>query len=147
MDIRKILRITLFFFDLVRLLLLAVSFMLFTAIRIEGTADIFPYLVYLSANALFPLISLFLLIKPLEYINYLPLYIAGKTLSVILFYIWAAVFLPFEAGFLSSEYYARGILLLGCVFFVSLEDALSIIGSLIINKKTRQIRAESNGGL
>ena len=147
MDIRKPIRVFLFVFDLLRFILLAVSFMLMSRIRTEGSSEVFPYMAYLSANALFPLITMFLLFKAQEYSNYLPLYIAGKTISVVLFYIWVVVILPFEAGMVRRENYSEAMLLLGSVFLVSLEDALSIIGSLVLVKKTRNVRAESQGGL
>jgi len=82
-------------------------------------------------------------IKPLEYRNYVPLYIAGKTISVILFYIWAVLTLPYETGFVKRENYNDAVTLLGCVFLISLEDVISIFATLLINKKTRSSRDNS----
>ena len=143
MNIGKPVRVILFLLDLARLFFLAAAFVLFTAIRIPENSGLFPHLVYLSANALFPLITFFMLIKPLEYRNYVPLYIAGKTISVILFYIWAVLTLPYETGFVKRENFNDAVTLLGCVFLISLEDVISIFVTLLINKKTRSPRNDS----
>ena len=149
MDVYKPFRAILFSFDLLRLLLLAASFALFSSIQTVIQGIFFPYLVYLSSNALFPMITLFLFLKPGEYRNYFPLYIAGKTMAVVLFYVWAAFSLPTAAGFMGENFF-QGLILLGGAFFLSLGDGLSIFGVYHLNKKL--LRSEipesgANGGL
>jgi len=136
MDLKKPLRIVLFSYDLLRLLFLAVSFTLFPFIQSTIEAGVFPYLVYLSANALFPMISFFIFIKPVEYRNYLPLYVAGKTISVILFFVWAVISLPFNPDSLQSGYFIWIFVFLNGIFFICFADVISIFGIWMINKKS-----------
>ena len=140
----------LFFLDLLRLLFLAAALGFFSIVQAAVSGVIFPYLAYFSSNALFPLISFFLLVKPLEYRNYFPLYAAGKTIAVVLFYVWAVFSLPFETNILNRTNYLEGMILLGGVFFISLTDAFSIFAILLINKKfsrTDNPETGTNGGL
>jgi hypothetical protein len=74
---------------------------------------------------------------------------AGKSIAVVLFYIWVVFSFPQEAGFIGRDSYIERIILLGSAFFFSLGDALSIFGSWTLNKKLLQAdnqRAEVDGG-
>ena len=145
MDVYKPFRVIIFSYDLLRLLFLAVSFALFSIVQAAMRGGIFPYLAYLSSNALFPLIGFFLFLEPLENRNYLPLYMAGKTIAVVLFYIWAVFSLPAETGFINSGNYTEGIVLLGGCFFISLGDVLSVFGIYTMNKKLSRITIPEHG--
>lgn len=136
MDINKPLRIVLFSYDLLRLLFLAVSFSFFQIVQ-QGIGQIFPYLVYLSSNTLFPMITLFVCIRPQQYRNFLPLYITGKIIAVILFTAWAAFSLSqeFESVHINQGNYLEIMILLGGVFFIGLADVLSVFGIWMMNKK------------
>ena len=134
MDVYRPLRVCLFFYECLRVLLLVVF--LFIA-PLEGSIDgsFFPYLVYLSANALFPLMALFMWLRPWEYRNYLALYIAGKTIAVVSFLAWEL--------FSSREYpgmgnIVRSIILLGGSVFLSLADILSVCGAWVLKNKYNQ---------
>jgi hypothetical protein len=130
----KPLRAVIFSFDLLRLLFLVVSFRFLLPLQTdEGGA--FPYLVFMSSNALFPMISFFIFLSIAEYRNYLPLYAAGKTIAVVLFYIWAYISLPLAQGFIGGENYVEWMMVLGGVFIVSLLDGFSILGIWVLNKK------------
>jgi len=137
MDILRPLRATLFFYEIFRLLLL-VCFLFVAAPEGEvlmgssGSGAFFPYLVYLSANALFPLMALFLWLRLEEYRNYLPLYAAGKIIGVVSFYAWE--FLS-SRGFPGAENLARSMVLLGGSVFISLADILTVWGALTLKKK------------
>ena len=148
MDFYKPVRIIIFSYDLIRLLFLAGVFAFSPGV--QPSAGLFPYLVYLSSNALFPLIGFLIFLRPVEHRNYLPLYMAGKTIAVVLFYIWAVFTIPFQTGFMTRETYIEGMVLLGGTFFISLGDALSVFGTWIINKNfSRMENPEpgTNGGL
>jgi len=140
MNVWKPLRAAIFIYECLRILLLVV--LLFIA-PLEngmpagsfGSEAFFPYIVYLSANALFPLMALFVWLRPEEYRNYLTLYMAGKIIAVVSFYVW---------GFFSSreipgmENFARSITLLGGSILICLADILSIGGAWALKRKYRQ---------
>ncbi|MCL2833506.1 MAG: hypothetical protein FWD78_10090 [Treponema sp.] len=137
MEINKPLRIVLFIYDTLRLLFLAVAFSLFPTVQAAMGTGIFPYMVYLSSNTLFPMICLFLMIKPAQYRNYLPLYMTGKTIAVIIFLMWAAFSLAYEISLINIDInnYFEIMALLGGVFIIGLADAISIFGIFLMNKK------------
>jgi hypothetical protein len=134
MEPYKPLRAIIFSYDLLRLLFLAVAFGFLLPLQTDEDRA-FPYLVYMSSNALFPMISFFIFLSIAEYRNYLPLYAAGKIIAVVLFYIWAFFSLPLAQGFIGRENYVEWMILLGGVFFISLLDGLSIFGVWVLNKK------------
>ena len=150
MDIYKPLRVILFTYELFRLIFLAFSLIFFSSLQDVLKGEVFPYLVFLSSNALFPLICFFLFLQPLEYRNYLPLYMAGKTIAVVLFFTWAIFNFPPETDFLGWENYLERIILLGGTFLTSLGDTLTVLGSWILNRKliqTENLKTETGGGM
>jgi len=92
MNVYKPLRAGLFIYEIVRLFLLVV-FMYLATVESgflpagSNSGGFFPCNVYLSSNALFPLMALFLWLKPEEYRGYLTLYMAGKAIAVVSFYV------------------------------------------------------------
>ena len=132
--LKKILRVSLFSLDLIRLLFIAFSLAIFTQIQGDSPDGYFPHLVYISTNALYPLISLFILLKPLDNKNYLPLYMAGKTIAVILFYIWAVFTLPFDPAIIGREKFIQALIIFGGAILISLLDALSILGAFLLKR-------------
>ena len=139
MDIHKPLRGVMFSYDLLRLLFLAITFSLFSVVRAGSDGGIFPFFAYLGSNALFPLMCFFVLLKPYENRNFIPLYMAGKAIAVVLFYMWAFFSLPHETGSINRDNYFEAVFFLGGVFIISLGDILSIFGIWILNR--------DNGGL
>ena len=130
----KPLRAVVFSYDCLRLLFLAVFCAFFSASESFAGAQVFPDLVYLSPNALFPLMAFLIFIRPTENKNYLPLYLAGKAVAVVLFYVWAVFSIPFDINFLDMTGYIRGIVFLGGFFIISLGDALSVFGVFYLLK-------------
>jgi len=135
MNINKPLRIVLFSYELLRLLFLAAMLSLFPTAQSALSGGIFPYLAYFSANALFPLIALFLVLKPLENRNYLPLFMAGKTIAVVLYFYWIVFSFQFESESLRGVPPVMIMVYLTGIFIICLVDILSIFGIWIINKK------------
>ena len=154
MYVYKPLRAVLFSYELLRFLFLIFSLTFFSSLQAVVKGELFPYLVYISSNALFLLICFFLFLNPKEYRNYLPLYMAGKVIAVVLFFIWAFFSFYPETGLIQSRFLGReslieGMILLGGVFIISLGDTLSIFGTWILNRKLPQadnLRKEENGG-
>ena len=129
MGIYRSLAVALFFFECLRLLALVV-FLLLTPP--EGLAGVLS--VYLSSNALFPLIALFVWLKPEENRNYLALYMAGKVIALVSFYAW----LIFSARqFTGLGNTAWSAFILGGCFFLCLADILSIWGAWMIKNRFR----------
>jgi hypothetical protein len=129
----KPLRAIIFSYDVLRLLFLAVS--LGFLLPLQSDEGAFPYMAFMSSNALFPMISFFILRNIAEYRNYLPLYAAGKTIVVVLFYIWTFFSLPLAQGFIEMENYVQWMILLGGVFLVGILDGFSILGIWVLSKK------------
>ena len=132
----------LFFYECFRLLMLA-AFLYIVSSPGSGFSGgglanetFFPYIVYISSSALFPLMAMFMWLRPEEYRNYLTLYMAGKIIAAVSFYAW---------GFFSSrefpgmENIARSITLLGGSVLISLADILSVGGAWMLKNKYRQV--------
>ena len=132
MDVYRPLRAALFFYEIFRVLLLVVFLFIGPQEAVDGT--FFPYLVYLSANALFPLMTLFVWLRPQEYRNYLTLYMAGKFIGMAAFFAWEFFS---SRQFPGAENIVRSMVLLGGSVFISLADMLSISGAWALSKKYR----------
>jgi hypothetical protein len=154
MDVCKPLRVILFSYELFRLLILAVLFAVFSPPEGVVTGGAFPYLVYVTPNALFPLMTFFMCLRPVEYRNYLPLYMAGKVVAVVAFYVWGFFILKASIlEYLRMANVVETFALFGGSFVLNLCDMLSIFGIWILIKKTKRIEKSAgsltgdNGGL
>ena len=140
MDVLRPLRAALFFYEIFRLLVLVV-FLVLTPM--EGGFSMgssvnyvhFPYVIYLSSNALFPLMALFIWLRPEEHQNYLSLYMAGKIVGGVSFYVWEI----FSARqFLGMENTVIAVILIGGTAFLSLADILSVWGAWTLKNRFRK---------
>ena len=117
------------------------------------------YSVYMSANALFPLMALFMWLKPGEYRNFSTLYIAGKIIALISFYSWeifsiqrgvsSNLLLRLGLGsreFTGNENLTRALILFGGSALLSLADILSVWGAWTFNKKYCRALTPETGG-
>ena len=150
MEIYRPLRAVLFGYELLRLLFLAFSFAFFSSLQAVLMGGIYPFLVYMSSNALFPLICFFIFLRPGEYRNYVPLYMAGKTIAVVLFYAWAFFTFSLETGIMEQRFLGRGdyieiLVLSGGAFFFGLGDVFSILGTWALKKKLAL--GQTDGGI
>jgi hypothetical protein len=84
----------------------------------------FPYMLYAAPNALFPLMSLFLLIRPGESRAFVPLYMTGKLVSVAALAGWALF------AFLKLRGFPPVMLLL---FFLGAADLTTTAGTALLN--------------
>jgi len=145
MGVLKPISAGLFIFECLRLLALVVFF---GAAPREGSLGVLS--VYLSANALFLLMALFVWLKPEEYRSYPVLYMAGKIIALVTFYVWLIISSPGIPGLGNAE---RNVFLLGGCFFLCLLDLLSVWGAWMIRVKLRHVqpfevdRAAEEGGL
>jgi len=139
MDVHRPLGAGLFLYECLRLLML-VFFLLFASFESAFGGS---YTVYMSSNALFPLMALFIWLKPDEYGNYATLYMAGKLVFLASFYSWEIFTLR---DFVRDENFMINIVLLGGGALISLADIISIWGAWAINKKYRGASVPENGG-
>ena len=144
-DACRPLRAGLFVYECLRVFIL-VLFLLVASIEASaGGIYLGTYSVYMSSNALFALMALFLWLKPEEYINYSLLYIAGKVIALISFYIWEII--SFRE-FARNGDLAKNIVLLGGGALLSLADMLSVWGAWVIKKKyRREMNPFESGGV
>ena len=84
-----------FIYDCSRLFFLIVLLTFFLKSGPEFQIIKFPLLVYTSPNAIFPLMSLFLLVRFKLSRAFIPLYITGKSLSLLCMIIWIIISLRF----------------------------------------------------
>jgi hypothetical protein len=137
MDVYRPLRVTLFFYDLFRLIVLLQLWLSFAPLTgdVSGgfTADAggFPYLAYAAPNGLFPLMALFLWIRLSEYQAYITLYIAGKTIGIVVFLGW--LISSFQTIVLAIN--EETVLVLGGWLFLTALDALSILGAVLLKNR------------
>jgi len=147
MDISRPVSAALFIYECFRLSLL-VAFLLisqsiesvFPAGSLAGGA-FFPYIAYISSTALFPLMTLFMWLRPQEHRSYIALYMTGKIIGIVLFYTWAIF--PF-GEFTGMENARNNMTLLWVSIGINMADVLSVWGAWTLKKENR--KAE-NGGL
>jgi len=120
----------LFFYEVFRVLFLVI--LLFIAPQEGPLTGILP--VYISSNALFPIMALFVWLKPEEHRNYLTLYIAGKVIALVSFFAWQ-FFSSWEYIWVGNA--ARSILILGAYILLNVADIFSVCGAWLIKNKYR----------
>jgi hypothetical protein len=130
MNVYRPLSAVLFFYEVFRVLFLVILLLI---PHQEGSINgILP--VYISSNALFPLMALFVWLKPEEHRSYLTLYIAGKLIVLFSFFAWH-FFTTWD--FIWAGNAARNILILGAYILINLADILSVWGAWKIKNKYR----------
>jgi hypothetical protein len=134
MKIYRPLRISLFIYDLIRLILMISLLSFFGLPRAEGESGVFPYLVYTVPQALFPLMALFILIQFPAYESYIFLYIAGKTIGIVAFFAW--IMASFQNILVSLAINMKETsVILGSALLLTALDALSIWGGVLLKNK------------
>ena len=120
----------LFFYECLRLLFLVIFLL-------TPSFDFFAggvYSVYMSSNALFPMMVLFMWLKQEEYRNYATLFMAGKFIAVIVFFVWE--FFSFR-GFSGMLNTAGNMILFFGTALLSLLDIFSVWGVWMVSRKWR----------
>ena len=140
MDTNRPFRTGLFIFECLRFLLLVVLIIFFSRnSTFSGESGLggligafFPFLVYMSCNALFPLMALFVWLNLDEYKNYLNLFIAGKIIIVVTFYAWELIS---TRQFPGEENIAKSMILWWGSAILSFADILTIWGAWTIKRR------------
>ncbi|MDR2768099.1 MAG: hypothetical protein LBB82_07215 [Treponema sp.] len=126
------LRLGIFFYDILRVFFLLALLAGVTGDpsgpggMFQGAPDglRFPYMVYAAPNALFSIMSFFLLIRSGESKAFVPLYITGKVISVTALVSWALF------AFLKLRGFPPFMLLL---FFLGAADLTTVAGTALLN--------------
>jgi hypothetical protein len=135
------LRLGIFFYDILRVFFLLALLAGVTgdtsgpAGMFQGSPDgiRFPYMIYAAPNALFPLMSLFLLIRPSESAAFIPLYMTGKIISTAALAGWALF------AFLKLKSLPPIVLLFFCL---GAADITSAVGTALLNFTLRKTAPE-----
>jgi hypothetical protein len=134
MAVFKPLRLALFCYEVVRLVEILRNIPLST-----GNDMFLRTLLWAAPNALFPLMALFLLLRPNTFSAYIPLHVAGKLIAVVISLRLIIGGFPFIIERMERLY---PLLVLG--------DMFSIAASLVLRRQLRRLkeveRVEKKGG-
>ena len=140
MDVNRPLKAGLFVYECLRLLVLVIFLLMLPL----GGSTGGPYPVYMSSNALFPIMALFMWLRFEEYRNYIALFIAGKVIAMVSFFVWE-VFSFME--FAGSGYTGGSLVPFGGGALLCLTDTISFWVLWAINNKYRRATAPEGGGV
>jgi hypothetical protein len=134
MEIYRPLRLTLFIYDLIRLMVMISLLTVFIPLENSGESTVFPILFYAVPNGLFPLMTFFLWIQVVFYKPYIALYMAGKILAVVAVFSWIilgtpAISLAFTVDFQGT------LTVIGTTLLLSVGDLLSVLGGAALRKR------------
>jgi hypothetical protein len=118
-----------FIYDCSRFFFLIALLSVYLKTGLEFNSVNFPMVMFVSPNALFPLMSFFLLIRFKEYKAYIPLYIMGKFLGMLCIMIWLLVML-------GLVFNAREIL---WAVFLGAADLATIMGTIMLSDDKPQV--------
>jgi hypothetical protein len=110
--------------------------------------SLFPYVIYVVPNALFPLMTYFLWIRFSLYKAYLALYIAGKTIVVVSIIGWSVF--SFQSIITSNSMEWTSVLIVaGVTLLLAVTDAFSIFGGLALQTKLNRLKTQApeQGGI
>lgn len=143
MEVYRPLRAVLFFYEIVRLLVVLGLIVLVMGSGENSGRPPFPYLLFAAPNALFPLMSLFVWLRFSDYRAYIGLYVAGKGIVLAAALGWL-LFSPRESSPLSFiTGWERLSIVIGLGLLL-LADAGSIGGTVLLRtaalKQGRQIK-------
>jgi hypothetical protein len=126
MNVHRPLRAVLFVYELIRLVIVIGVVVLF----ISPGGMIFPYLPFAAANALFPLITLFVCIRPERYRSYIFLYAAGKAVLIAASGGW----IGFSFSLIRESPRGEPALFFEALVVFIAADALALLGGLSLNR-------------
>jgi hypothetical protein len=133
MEVYRPLRLTLFIYDSIRLLLLIgfwVILLPFLGGEAAESGRMLPISVYAAANALFPLMTLFLWLRFSTHKAYITLYMAGKAVIVAAGLGWLFFTLP---G-IDEDRFRRYVVGMWVLFLI-IADLLSLAGCLALRNR------------
>ncbi|MDR3276524.1 MAG: hypothetical protein LBT11_04860 [Treponema sp.] len=132
MRMYRSLRWALFVYDVFRLFLM-LGIMLFPVPGGEAGLA-FPAMAFFAPNALFPLMSLFVAVRPARYLPYLPLAAAGKLVTTAAFLGWFCFSVRYIAAGLGTDT-LQTLGFLGLTLLFTILDGLSALGGYILQRR------------
>ena len=135
-----------FVYDVLRLIVMLETAVLFALPANSSEGAVFPLLAYMAPNALFPMMALLFWFRPDEYRPYLFLYISGKIVGIMANLGWLAFSIKnttFDMMIL-GDFSSR--LFLGSAFAMIFLDGFSVLGCFLLNRGRIGV-ARSEGGL
>ncbi|GHV85117.1 hypothetical protein AGMMS50230_07250 [Spirochaetia bacterium] len=123
---------------LIFLLMLLVSYLKQEADPVLFRGLPLPYMMYTAPNALFPLMALFLFLNFDTFRVYVPLYITGKSLSLLCMLIWLFFALQqfvFTAGGFSGQILLGALSRVLWAVFLCAADIGTIMGMLVMREE------------
>jgi hypothetical protein len=135
-----------FVYEMLRLIVMLETAILFVLPANGAEGTVFPLLMYIAPNALFPMMALLFWLRPDEYRSYIFLYIAGKIVGImanlggLMFSIKNTPLDMIIHGDFSSR------LFLGSAFVIIFLDGFSVLGASLLNRAWKQA-ARIEGGL
>ncbi|MDR1176582.1 MAG: hypothetical protein LBK83_14055 [Treponema sp.] len=147
MGVYRPLRVVLFVYECIRLLLMLGLYLFFA-----DTAGLFPALPLAAANGLFLLMALFMMYSLEVYGLYAPLYLAGKLFFVAAARPWFSGVLAGLQGqvfFENLMFFERGNpwMVLGSVFFMFCGDLFSAGASALLVFRAKKEKRPEGGGM
>jgi hypothetical protein len=94
----------------------------------------YPYLVYASAQALFPIMTWFIYSDTEKYLAYFPLNITGKSINILLSGIWIFSAISQVLATMSYEIFVC----LGLTLIILFTDIISILGMFFVEKSVKK---------
>jgi hypothetical protein len=128
------LRWGIFVYDVLRLIVMLETALVFVVPANGPGGAFFPLSAYMAPNALFPIMALLLCLRPDEHGAYVLLYIAGKIVGVMANLGWLVF--SFKNGALNTAVYGdfSSRIFLGWAFVMLLFDGLSVLGGFTLNR-------------
>ncbi|MDR2053905.1 MAG: hypothetical protein LBP80_10880 [Treponema sp.] len=135
-----------FVYDVLRLIVMLETAVLFALPANSPEGAVFPLLAYMAPNALFPMMALLFWLRPGEYRSYIFLYIAGKIVGIMANLGWLAFSVRNTALDMMTQGDFSSRLFLGLAFAMIFLDGLSVLGCFLLKGgQTRAARIK--GGL
>jgi len=113
METKRIIKPGLFIYESTRIILLA-----FTLASSLSSGTTIPWMALTAPHALFPIMTLFLWLDASRYKNYLPLYIAGKSIGIAVFLGWSII----SGRFTILQWMGGDLFALGAALFLTKEE-------------------------
>jgi hypothetical protein len=135
-----------FVYDVLRLIVMLETAILFALPANSSEGAVFPLLAYMAPNALFPMMALLFWLRPDEYRSYIFLYIAGKIVGIMANLGWLAFSIKNTTldTMIHGDFSSR--LFLGSTLVMVFLDGLSVLGGFLLDRgRTEAARIE--GGL
>ncbi|MDR2194442.1 MAG: hypothetical protein LBP19_08270 [Treponema sp.] len=133
MNVYKPLRLVLFLYEIIRFIDMIKGVRLFSFINDLARPDMLQTLVWFAPNMLFPLMTFFLLISLDAYATYLPLYMAGKCVTLAL-----SVRLLVDTALYHQH--GSGVNSLFVISFLTVGDVMCIIASILIGNNIKKCK-------